>query len=434
MTCTRREFIQGLAVGGLLSLLDIRTVFSLPALLPMSCFSCSLGICFCGRPPRPAIHVSYWFPVGFIEVNKECEFMSSLIPLVGSSLQSPLREICRQVPIVLKTGQVQAQPSGLVGQDYMRFHARWYSLPEALQNWVRQVLLTVMLCPCIGLDAIFSSLLNLPLVSEGLRVYQETINKVKEAEAKVKEGVKQALKPISDGLARFIPSRGGGSDFSSAQELLQKVNELRKWTPVFFTELFSPIWLSDLLTPDNHTAPAIANAIQTLISAGNPIVGALICPFLTRELTSRGLLKEISARGVSVFDPEFLCVGYWGKGYPRIGVVRHDNPDIAMLLASARFHHLFSKTFTIIPVPLSMDPSKMRYQILSPKQTECFPIGRYGVPTLDDIRDLTDTDSLIDRFKSIAGRIGWQSLIQSVSRGERKMFLIVWYRESKCCC
>jgi len=436
---TRRSFLSSLAgvpLVSMLSSLEMASALELN-LLPMDCFSCSISICFCGAPPRPALQANYWFPVGFLEANKECEFLTSMIPIVGSLVETPLRGICKAIPIVLPTVQVQNVPSGVVGQDYMRFHARWYSLPKPLQEWVEKVLLTLKLCPCIGINWIFEKLLNLPLLSEGLKVYQELMSKVNEVENKVKENIKSALGPVLDKVKGFIPSTGSGGsmDFSKAKDILTKLNDLRKWIPLVITEPFSPLWLVDLMSVDNVTAPAIANAIHTLITSFSPPLGALSCPFLVQELIKRNLLpRELTVKGVSVLDLEFICVGYWGHGYPRIGVVRHDDPYIARLLALARFHHLFSKTFPIIPVPLSMNPDEMKYQIWSPLVSPCFGVGRYGVPTLDDIKDLTNTDKLVEKFKSI----GWETIKSAMVRGvreqDRKMMVIVWKKERRCCC
>ncbi|MCI4454825.1 MAG: hypothetical protein JHC25_07795 [Thermodesulfobacterium sp.] len=437
MSCgiTRRELFSALGGLPLLSLLP-EVSFADVDLLPTKCFSCSLGICFCGKPPRPAIKASYWFPVGFLEANKECEFMTSMIPIVGSVVSAPLQALCRSVPIVLGTSGVKTGPTG-AGQDYMRFHARWYSLPKPLHSWVEKILLTVHLCPCIGLNWIFEKVLNVPVISEGLKVYQELMNKVAEVERTVKESVKQAVGPILDKVKSFIPvgSGGGGLDFSKAQNILSKINELRQWIPLVITEPFSPLWLLDVLSVDNATAPVIANAIHTLVSSYSPPLGAISCPFLVQELIKRNLIpRELVIKGVSVLDLEFICVGYWGHGYPRIGVVRHDDPYIARLLALARFHHLFSKTFPIIPVPISMDPGQMKYQIWSPFVSDCFGVGRWGVPTLEDIKDLTNTDQLVQKLKSIGWETIKSALVRGVKEQERKMMVIVWKKEEKCCC
>jgi hypothetical protein len=436
MSCgiTRRELFTALAGVGLLPFLP-ETAFAEADLLPTKCFSCSIGICFCGKPPRPALKVSYWFPVGFLEANKECRFLTHLIPIVGSLVQTPLQTLCQSVPIVLSTGQVKTGPSG-VGQDYMRFHARWYSLPKPLHSWVEKILLTTKFCPCIGLNTIFEQILNVPVISEGLKVYQEIMNKVAEVEKTAKESVKKVVGPVIEKVKGFIPSgSGGGADFSKAKDVLNKINELRQWIPLVITEPFSPLWLVDLLSVDNATAPAIANAIHTLITAISPPLGALACPFLTQKLIEKNLLpRELVVKGKSVLDLDFICVGYWGHGYPRIGVVRHDDPYIARLLALARFHHLFSRTFPLIPVPIDMNPDRMRYQIWSPFVSDCFGIGRWGVPTLDDIKDLTNTDQLVQKFKSI----GWDTIKSVMERAveekDRAMMVIVWKKEEKCCC
>ncbi len=439
---TRRELFTALAGAGLLGMLSEAVLAEAEGevkkevdLLPTKCFSCSMSVCFCKVPPRPALKVSYWFPVGFLEANRECEFLTSMIPIVGSLVETPLRTLCQSVPLVLPTGQVKTGPTGS-GQDYMRFHARWYSLPKPLHEWVQKILLTVKLCPCIELNTIFGQILNVPVISEGLKVYQEIMKKVAEVEKTAKENVKKVVGPVIDKVKSFIPAGSGGSaDFSKAQNVLSRIDEFRRWIPLVITELFSPLWLVDLLSVDNTTAPAIANAIHTLITSFSLPLGALACPFLTQELIKRNLLpRELVVKGVSVLDLEFVCVGYWGRGYPRIGVVRHDDPYIARLLALARFHHLFSKTFPIIPVPISMNPDKMKYQIWSPFVSDCFGIGRWGVPTLDDIKDLTDTDKLIEKFKSI----GWDTMKSVMMRGlkerERKMMVIVWKKEERCCC
>lgn len=441
VSLSRREFLLG-GLGGLTFLNFFAELsYGLDSLLPLDCFSCSIGLCFCGKPPRPSVKATYWFPVGFLEANKECEFLTSMIPIVGSLVETPLREICKSIPIVIPTVQVQNTPGGFFSQDYMSFHARWYSLPKPLQEWVEKVLLTLKLCPCIGLEWLFEKLLNIPLISEGLKVYQNMMNKVTEFENKVKQEVRQALKPITDKISGFIPSLskggggGGGFDFSKAQDILKKLNDLRKWIPLVISEPFSPLWLVDTLSVDNYTAPAIANAIRTLINSFSPPAGALMCPFLVDELIKRNLIPaELKVKGVSVLDLSFICVGYWGAGYPRIGIVRHDDPDIAMLLALARFHHLFSRTFPLIPVPISLNPGEMKYQIWHPELTPCFGVGKWGVPQLDDVKDLTNTDKLVEKLKSI----GWESvkgaMMKTVRRADRKMFVIVWKKEARCCC
>jgi hypothetical protein len=71
---TRRSLLKGIAGLPLLSMLpDSATALEMN-LLPMDCFSCSIGICFCGTPPRPAVKASYWFPVGFWRQTRSVSF------------------------------------------------------------------------------------------------------------------------------------------------------------------------------------------------------------------------------------------------------------------------------------------------------------------------------------------------------------------------
>jgi len=75
---------------------------------------------------------------------------------------------------------------------------------------------------------------------------------------------------------------------------------------------FSPLWLVDLLSVDNITAPAIANAIHTLITTVSPPLGALACPFLTQKLIEKNLLpRELVVKGKSVLD---LDLSVWATG------------------------------------------------------------------------------------------------------------------------
>jgi len=309
----RRDFI---AVLPLLALSLSKPSYSFKSLLPTDCFSCSLSICLCRKrfgwyiAPK----VKYWVPVGFLEANTDCEFMSSHVPIVGSLLQTPLKSVCRSLPFVTEGKLTQNYPTAHSSQDYMRVHARWYSMPLALRAWIASVLFARG-CPCVSLS-ILESVARLPIVSEGLDAYRS----IKDAVKRVDGALADALAPVTEFLSPW-----------KTQRLLKRLAQLK--TPVWFTEMVSPMWMVDVLSPDNRVATVIANALVNVIRSQSPALGALSCPYLTQYLGKylpRGLI-----------DFSFLCVGYWGRGYPRIGVVRHDDPSIAELLALARFHHLF---------------------------------------------------------------------------------------------
>ena len=425
MSCSRRSFILSLPLLTFGLPYIVKEAHSLETLLPTDCFECSLSLCVCcdkfGCWIAPK--VKYWFPIGFLEANSDCEFMSSLIPIVGSVIQSPLKTICKSIPFVTEASLIQNYPSAYLSQDYMRVHARWYSLPKPLQRWVETILTTVHLCPCLGLSSIFESVLDLPIVTEGLEIYK----RLKRIEEGLENKLRESLKPVLSKLREFLPSLGGSS---KAQRLLERVAELSQYVPVWFTELVSPIWMIDILSPDNKFSPLIANAIVNLINSQNPVLGKLACPHLANYLAPH-LSKYVN---ISVLDLSFLCVGYWGRGYPRIGVVRHDDPTIAQLLALARFHHLFSHTFPIIRPKFTLDPSKMKYQIWKPVKTDCFRIGYWGIPDIGDLKDISNAQTLVKRIEKIGFGAFKHALTEAIEKGRRRMFVIVWYKESKCCC
>jgi len=422
--CSRRDLIKTIPFIPL-AFTGVSYPFSI--YLPTDCFDCELSLCICCEKFSCWIStkVKYWFPVGFLEANSTCEFMSSLIPFVGSLIESPLKAICNSIPFITDAKLTQNYPTANVSQDYMRVHARWYALPEQLQKWVEMVLTTIHFCPCIGLGDIFGSMFeNIPVVSEGLEALEKLNNTVRNLE----ERVRKAMSPVLEKLKGYLPS--GYGDTGRMKDILKEVALLQEYVPVWFTELVSPIWLIDVLSPDNKFTPAIANAIVNFIQSQNPPLGVLACPHLANAIA------PILSRFVntSLLDLSFLCVGYWGRGYPRIGVVRHDDPSIAELLALARFHHLFSHTYPIIKPKFTMNPSKMKYQIWKPQKTDCFRIGYWGIPDIYDLKDISDAQSFTKKLE----RIGWESfkhvLTEAIEKGRRRMFVIIWYRKSKCCC
>ena len=438
MKCSRRNFIKG----------SLLLPFVLPQKargdlfgLPLDCFSCSLGICFCGTPPRPAIKAKYWFPVGFLEGNKECEFLTSLIPIVGSFLSPLLSRACSLVPFVIEGNLVQNYPTTYISQDYMRVHARWYALPKQLQEAIQTLLLVVHGCPCIGIQSLFESIMDIDIVKKYTEIAKKIeaekerlLRPIKEVERRVREEVRRTLSPITQRFEKFLGGLSGSESSSQARRFLQVVAQAQDYIPFWFTEPFSPIWLVDLLSPDQFTANALASAIVSAIQAQAPPLGLIMCPFLTDYLTGHGYLRNIAD-----LDPSFICVGLWGKGYPRIGVVRHDDPYVAILLALSRFHHLFSKTFPVIKPEFTMNPGKMKYQILYPFKTECFRIGYWGVPDPYDLKDISRAKTLLKRTlpnpsiaKSPSSLL--ETVRKTVAKGRRRTFVAIWYKQSKCCC
>lgn len=370
------------------------------------CVKCEIGFCMCrvgglgGVKLIPSIYNKYWYPVGFIEINKACQFLTSLLPILGEAVGTLLGEICGLIPLgwIQQADMSQNAGAGKLGQQYMRVHARWYGMTPEIEALVTTYLETVELCPCSVVEAVADVVLG--PVYDKLTEIEEKLNQYTNRFQRLRNAIQRV------------------------REALDKFGELP--LPVWFTEVLSPIWTTDFFSVDNIF---FANA-----SLRTAILSALASsPFGHIALCS-GLLQQLQRLGVSVYgmlDPDFICVGMWGYGYPRVGIVRNDDPLISHLLAVARFHHLFSKTIPVIPFEFSF--SNIRYQLVRPFSTECMQPGCGGtlIPDICSIvQNATNPTALLanirDRAITTAGR--------TMNALERKTFLVVWKKKKKCCC
>jgi hypothetical protein len=269
------------------------------------------------------VKARFWLPIGLMEVSpRACDFGSFGL----LSDLNPLKEICNSIPVV----QGRATQNWMFKQNYMRNHVRIYTIPEPILKAIATTIKAKHKLPCISI------------------------------------GVGDVLSLSSAGLSDYMDALG------DVKARMDKINSLLQgFSPVFISELVSPIWLTDSLSPDARTiAPAINAAIASLMSA-SPAAGVLACPYLAQAIG--GGIKT------PVIDPSFICVGHWGKGYPRIGVVRHDNPIIANALAGVRFWHLFSRTIPVISEDFSFGH---RLQVAYPAISPCFHPGDPILPQL----------------------------------------------------
>ncbi len=415
---TRRDFLKGTSIipliaffnpFNLLNPVPAHGIFSMD-IFSWGCVKCKLGFCMCkvkglgGVKLIPSIYNQYWYPVGFMEVNRACQFMTSLLPVGGDLLGNIFGTICDILPTGWIQGSDMSQNTGIgrMSQQYMRVHARWYGMTPEIEAFVTTYLETVELCPCSVVDMIKKTVLG--PVYDKLQEFEE---KIQEFEKKF-----QGAKKLKDMIDKV-------------KEALDKFTEFP--LPVWFTEILSPFWLIEALSPDNLLGGNWKSAIVIAMAQSGIVGHAGACQYALKALKKLGL--DISFGGL--IDPSFFCVGYWGYGYPRIGVVRNDDPLIAHLLAVARFHHLFSKTLPVIP--FKYDENNIRYQLVRPFSTECMKPG-CGGGTIPDICEIVDVatnptalmNMLKDKATSIAGR--------TMNALDRKTFLVVWKRKKKCCC
>jgi hypothetical protein len=137
--------------------------------------------------------------------------------------------------------------------------------------------------------------------------------------------------------------------------------------PVFASEFVAPLWLNDLVNPDVRTIVPIINAIINTLYVTNPAIGVAVCPGLTQLMADYKLIPDNP-----IIDPEFICVGFWGRGYPRMGAISHDDYKTAEALAAVRFWHMYSKTVPVISLEYS---TAHKMNVIYPFLSPCFHPG-----------------------------------------------------------
>ncbi len=377
-------------------------------LINFDCFDCSVKLkgCIKIRFPKkikiaPKIH--YWSPVAFIETGKAWQVRE--IPYAGifASLMSSLSEI---LPIPTGT---ESYFSGTAHQTYLKVYPHYFGFPKPLASAVASAIALVNLDPICAGCSISDSIEKI--------VFPQT-------------NVTDALNEYSDKLSEVSPS-------VDTSVLTSTYSSVASSFPFFPPELFFWTWTMETTHIDRFTIMPFLSALHKAIIQENMLVGKAICPYLTEHLDELGL------RFPDELDLEFLCVGHWGYGYPRMGIVRHDDPYVAELLAIARMHHLFSKTIKIIPYKFDVD--KTKYQMYAPKKTNCFKPGYKAVdPIADKLFSLDvsnlEMDTLLNKAK---GNINTSSLassvrsklssLKTVAKDKRYTGVVVWYKFKKCC-
>jgi hypothetical protein len=439
MCIDRREFIKLLTTSLIAWQLELKgkgitlsqaeaNTLGLLDLINWDCISCELdGFCFNPpKPPTPA--VKYWVPAGFMETGRRGEIgrSSDALAVIGDLVKPVINDILNFIP---EGSFLNETHTGKTSSN-MYLYPHYFGFPKSIEDTLASTFGTASsknpTCLCATLGYIFNLFGFNP--TQQLSVFRD---------------IAQRLDDVKSRLISSLGNSAGNQVFSNIQNTLDKVNQIADRIksisnnlPNFaLAELIYPVWIIDTLSPDAYTIAPLFTAIRDAITQKNMVAGAIACPYLTEYLGSKIQLP-------SGIDPSFICVGFWGYGYPRIGIVKHPDPILAGLLSIARFHHLASTTIPVIrPV---YDNASIKYQMYNPNKTNCFYPGWYGVPALspEDITKLIsdparyfkdlfgniNTNSVLDEAKSV----GIQGLKAS-KPNYRNIGVVVWSKVKKCC-
>ncbi len=314
------------------------------------------------------IKTTYWLPIGIMEVTSNpCDFSLGIFPF--NEFSAPLSTLCKTLPYVSSSAD-QTSP---LYQSYAHYQVHVYMIPRVFYPIIKQALMMSHFVPCLDLS-----------ISDALSICTSCTNYLDKALAPVEalQGkVNAYTQAIKDKVNKLVPDNlkkeisklknSNGNDDEDYADTVKKAYlqamEIASVSPVFFSELVSPIWNVDVLSPDAYTIVPVINAA---VEAGG-IVTEGACDISSTVLRQKA--AKLNVRGI---DFSFICVGNWGHGYPRIGVVRHDNPHVSLALAGARFLHLFSTT---IPI-LHLDVHSIKLQYVYPRKSGCFYIGDNSLP------------------------------------------------------
>jgi len=319
------------------------------------------------------LKVTYWLPIGIMEVtDKACDFSLGIFPF--NTISAPISAVCNSLPFLQSSGDMNSP----LYQSYARYQVHVYTIPPALYPIIKQALMTSHFVPC--LDFGFDDVLKIcstcqQLLDKALAPVEAVQGKVNQYTQKIKNKVDSI---VPDSLKTSLKKLKGNSEESNDGESEDYVSKVKSVytralavssvSPVFFSELVSPIWNVDVLSPDVYT---VAPVISAVISSGG-IVTEGAC-----DISTSLLRRKMGELGIGGVDLSFVCVGNWGHGYPRTGIVRTDNPLIGLPLAGARFLHLFSTT---IPMLSHFNVHSIKLQYVSPVKTGCFFIGDHTIP------------------------------------------------------
>jgi len=418
MRCSRRNFIKKTVLLSLSALLPFRfseasvlDVGKMVNLINFGCIDCRFdGFCVDCCPPDVAPRITYWLPHGFIETGSAFEIGKSASAF--SYLRNFLNPLAKAIPV--PTGSKTL--GELRGDEvYMKLYPHFIGFPvqglNKLMTTIGGISRGNASCICNLTDMFtFHSPLNVDNALDNLWSVVDKINSVKN---KISDG------KILSSLNQFQ------NKVSQIQNLYQS---LLPEIPFLLSEMFFPIWIIDLLSPDAYTIAPLLNSIHKLTTNLSLPLGALACPYLTEKY---GRYLQIPM-GI---DSSFVCVGHWGYGYPRTGIVKHSDPIIAGLLSIARFHHLFSKTIPILNIRFSY--SNVKYQMYNPEKTGCFKAGYYSSDKSLQFLNPENFKKAIKNPSSFKNKLPNFNLPKSIFSLQtdryRNVGVVVWKKHKKCC-
>ena len=312
------------------------------------------------------LKVKYWFPIAIAEVtDTACDFGVG-IPVVDQLL-TPVEKICNQLPYI--QGSSSQNPIDFSGA---RYQVHIYQLPPVLVAAAKQALMMSHFVPCfdLGIDDLLGVCTGCENIMRRalapLEYAEGKLNALQSQLDKYTQSIRERFNSIVPDRIKELYGNGEGSDSggeSISDQIMNAYSSLSGLLPCFFSELVSPIWNVDTLSPDAYTVAPVINAV---VSSGG-IITEGAC-----DISTTLLRKKAVELGFGGIDARFVCINNWGHGYPRVGIVRNPDPVVAENLALARFLHLFSRTF---PILRNLDVYSVKFQMISPCKTGCYRLG-----------------------------------------------------------
>jgi len=383
---------EGQALGG-------GDLFDFTSLMNTGCLFCwPLGMCIVDGIPFP--YIIYKVPIGFAETgdagqfgasSDELSFLSADYMLLKKNLLPFNSSI---IPPIIPPGIPPGTRYGEVGngQTTMQLYPHYYGLSPTMISQIQKEMIKVnsnnkACLPCLPIilaEDIASQVTQVqlpPVVSSVAQTYMTRLLKDAATGRLIPaffgepELAAQVAKNLAYINARFPQIT---SSFHAAYTSSQ--------IPSVPSELFSFIWAIQELSPDAEKWKYIMMALQATLGPASLVTTT--CPYLAKIIMKFPALVE--ALMTAGFDPNFICVGLWGEGYPRVGQVEAQDPIVGGLLTIARWHNLISTTMGLVITP----PEASWYQVYNPYilgvGRKCFRPGYvFSEATANEMDNLT---------------------------------------------